>query len=239
MKKLLGLFLLLLSFNLAPLKGQAALLVLIFGEKAATENFYFSLKGGLTYSTLTSPESGRGRLGGNFGLINNIKLTDRLYLAPEFMALATKGMHAIEPNYGREGMLGAVLDSSNHMDRKLSYIDIPILLRYKLNDRIRLSAGPSVSFLTGAEDTYLYEPGQGSEINTTVDISDEVNKFDAGLVLDVSLVLAKPIAGKGVVLFARWYQGLVKVSNTDFFKDSRNMALQVGAIFPFINEQSN
>ena len=48
--------------------GQAALLVLIFGEKAATENFHFSLKAGVNYSIINGYEEGTNRIGANFGL---------------------------------------------------------------------------------------------------------------------------------------------------------------------------
>ncbi len=71
MKRILLLVTLLLTINTAYVRGQAALLVLIFGEKAASENFYFSL-------------------------INNIKLSESFYLTPEFLALSPRGVKNVE-----------------------------------------------------------------------------------------------------------------------------------------------
>ena len=44
MKKIIFITLTFLLFSSSVMKGQAALLVLIFGDKVATENFHFSLK---------------------------------------------------------------------------------------------------------------------------------------------------------------------------------------------------
>ena len=54
-------------------KSQAALLVLVFGDKAATENFFFSLKGGLNLSSLPGLEPSDSKIGVHFGLAINMK----------------------------------------------------------------------------------------------------------------------------------------------------------------------
>ena len=79
------------TFSSGLVKGQAALLVLIFGEKAATENFHFSLMAGVNYSTISNIEEGNYRAGFTFGLVNNIKLTEKLSLLPEFIAPLPQG----------------------------------------------------------------------------------------------------------------------------------------------------
>ena len=54
-------------------KSQAALLVPVFGDKAATENFFFSLKGGLNLSSLPGLEPSDSKIGVHFGLAINMK----------------------------------------------------------------------------------------------------------------------------------------------------------------------
>ena len=62
---------LLMTLSAGILRGQAALLVLIIGEKAATENFHFSMKLGMNYSMIHGydegpagrPFSGVGKIG--------------------------------------------------------------------------------------------------------------------------------------------------------------------------------
>ena len=55
MKKITLLFLTIIMMGVytTRVNAQAALLVLLFGDKVASENFYFSLKLGANYSNLT------------------------------------------------------------------------------------------------------------------------------------------------------------------------------------------
>ncbi|MCP4312595.1 MAG: hypothetical protein GY790_15135 [Bacteroidetes bacterium] len=93
MKRVLLLATLLFTINKVNVLGQAALLVLIFfGEKAASENFYFSL-------------------------INNIKLSESFYLTPEFLTLSPRGVKNVEVlttgNPDLDDLLGEVNSSAS------------------------------------------------------------------------------------------------------------------------------
>ena len=90
MKKTIFVSLVFLLLAAPAVKGQAALLVLIFGDKAATENFHFSLKLGVNYSIIHGYEDGRNGVSLNFGLVNNIKINDKLSFIPEFIPLANR-----------------------------------------------------------------------------------------------------------------------------------------------------
>jgi len=54
--------------------GQAALIVLILGDKVATENFHLSIDGALNISNFTGLEPHETAVGVNFGLGVHIKL---------------------------------------------------------------------------------------------------------------------------------------------------------------------
>jgi len=235
MKKIIfALFIVLLSSQMV--KGQAALLVLIFGEKAASENFYFSLKAGASYSMITNVEEGKNRPGANFGLINNIRLTDRLFLTPEFLPLAPRGVKDVPILTTGDPNLDELLVDPSSTDRKLRYIDVPVLLRYSLTDRLRISAGPQISFLTGASDIYYSEPIEGTTLETEIDIREKISSIDFGGVIDISYMLAKPIAGKGVILYLRYCLGFVDIIKENSGDPFRNSAIQFGAAFPFIEK---
>ncbi len=38
--------------------------------------------------------------------------------------------------------------------RELNYIDIPVMLQYRFNEKFRISAGPQISILTSASDIF-------------------------------------------------------------------------------------
>ena len=123
-------------------------------------------------------------------------------------------------------------------DWKLSYIDIPVLLKVRLGDRFRISAGPQVSILTGATDTYMSSPIDGTVLTTELDIKLEINTIDAGAVIDFEYILAPTKGGKGINLYVRYYKGfidLLKENSGDRFTTSM---IQFGATFPFVGKWS-
>jgi hypothetical protein len=91
MKKLLILALITTILLPGIAYSQAAILVLLFGDKVASENFYFSLKMGGNYSTLSGIDDASYKLGLSFGLVATIKLSDKWYIVPEFSAISNKG----------------------------------------------------------------------------------------------------------------------------------------------------
>jgi hypothetical protein len=220
------------SFQL--LKGQAALLVLIFGDKVATENFFFSLKAGVTYSMITNVDEGKNRVGANFGLVNNIRLTERLYLTPEFLPLSPRGVKDVPILTTGNPNLDDLLVNPSSTDRKLSYIDIPVLIRYHLTERWMISAGPQVSFLTGATDIYRSEPLEDVELLTELDIKEAIKPVDMGGVIDVSYLFSKPMGGKGLVIYVRYNLGFIDMLKDNNGNPHRNSSFQFGAAFPFI-----
>ena len=91
------LHILIILFSSSVIHGQAALLVLLFGEKVASENFYFSLKAVTNYSTTSNIDHAKYNWGYNFGLGMNIKLNDKLLITPDFMPLSNKGAKNVVP----------------------------------------------------------------------------------------------------------------------------------------------
>ncbi len=86
-----------------PAHSQAALLVLLFGDKVASENFYFSLKVGANVADVSGVDGGSVATGLNFGLLGTIKISDKFRLVPEFAPLSRKGVKNIP--YIPSGML--------------------------------------------------------------------------------------------------------------------------------------
>ena len=229
-----SLILLLLSSGLS--RGQAALLVLIFGDRVATENFHFSLKLGATCSVIHGYEEGRNGWGFNFGLVNNIRLTDNLSLVPEFIPYAPRSIRDVPVLTTGNPNLDELLVNPNSTDRKLKYIDIPLMLRVHLTDRFSVSAGPQISFLTGGQDTYESSPIDGAILTTELDITSELRRVDVGTVIDLQYVLVQPKGGKGINVYVRYGKGfldLVKENSGDPYTTS---LIQFGATFPFVEK---
>jgi len=234
MKKLLVLACFLFLFSTAAVRGQAALLVLIFGDKVATETFHFSLKVGLNYSMITNHTEGNNRLGANFGLVNNIRLGEKSYLMPEFIALSPRGLRNIPVLTTGVEDLDSLLLYPESTDRKLSYLDLPILFQYRITERWHVAAGPQFSILTGAVDAYAAEPIEGIDVKTEIDIKKAFRGWDLGFAVDLTYVVSKPKGGKGMNLFLRYSRGFLDLLQEDANMQYYNSLLQFGAVFPFV-----
>lgn len=236
MNKTIFITLTFLLLSSSVVKGQAALLVLIFGDKAATENFHFSLKLGVNYSIIHGYEDGRNGASFNFGLVNNIRLTEKLTLVPEFIPLAPRHIKDVPVITTGNPDLDDLLVEVESANRKLSYIDIPILLKVKLSERFSISAGPQISFLTGASDTYKSIPIEDVRLTTEIDIKDAVNKMDVGATIDLMYILVHPKGGKGINLFLRYTKGFMDLSKSSESTKYTSSMFQIGATFPFVGE---
>lgn len=236
MKRFLFGFLTVLLFSVVPANGQAALLVLIFGDKVATENFHFSLKLGVSYSIIHGYEEGDNAFSLNFGLVNNIKLTDRLTLMPEFLPLSVRAVKNIPVLTTGNPDLDRLLVEVESSDRRLHYIDIPVLLNYKITDRFSISAGPQLSILTQAMDTYMSEPVENVVLKSEVDIISSVKRFDIGAVIDLQYILVPPVGGKGINLFVRYGKGFVGIHKGTEGPRYTSSMIQFGATFPFVEK---
>jgi len=238
MKRILILSSVFLMINIGALNGQAALLVLIFGEKAATENFHFSLKAGFNYSIISEVENGNSRLGANFGLVNNIKLSEKFYLIPEFLALSQKGIRNVPVLSTGNSEMDSLLVDPSSTDRKLNYIDIPVLLKYKITKRLSISAGPQISFLTSAADIYSSSPIGDVILTTQVDIKDAIKAVDFGISADISYRVSEQLAGKGMDVFFRYNLGFIDIQKNNTGPKHTNTTFQLGIALPFIENKS-
>jgi hypothetical protein len=215
-------------------RGQAALLVLIFGEKAATENFHFSLKAGINYSIINGYDQGTNRIGANFGLVNNIRLSERLTLTPEFLPLSSRGIRDVPVLTTGDQNLDSLLVDPTSTDRKLSYLDIPVLLKIKLSKRFSVSAGPQISFLTSATDIYESSPINGAILTSELDIKDALKTIDVSAVVDLMFMLSEPKNGKGLNLYLRFSQGFMDIVKENTGDRFTNTTIQFGVALPFV-----
>lgn len=236
MKRILFLILALVFFSTGVIRAQAALLVLIFGEKAATENFHFSMKLGVNYSIIHGYEEGKNSYSLNFGVVNNIRIDDRFSLIAEFLPFAARSVRDFPVVTTGSSSLDNLLVEVESADRKLRYIDIPVLLKWKFSERFSLSAGPQFSYLVAAEDIYKSAPVEGTALTANVDIQSALRSVDVGGVIDFMYILVPPVGGKGVNLFARYSKGFIGILKDDQSPRYTSSMIQIGATFPFVEK---
>lgn len=227
-------FFVLLTVIVRPVcNGQAALIVLILGDKVATENFHLSVDAGLNLSSLPGMEDGKTAGGVNFGLGTHIKLGEKWHLKPEFKPLSRKGVRKVG---SITNVPPELTIETNKL--KLYYIDIPVFLQYNVSPRFFISAGPQVSFLT---DAYQYSTGYlEDETSSTIKIStksffNNINfsfPVEAGYSLNLSN--KRSTTKMEINVFVRYEYAFLEVFKDPEAGSSRISLFQLGASLPFI-----
>jgi hypothetical protein len=210
--------------------GQAALLVLILGDKVATEKFHLSIDGALSLSSLENPGLGKNSLGVNFGLGTHLKLGEKWFLQVDFKPLSQKGAKSVN------AIVAIPADiSESRTSLKLNYIDVPALIQYKICSKLLIAAGPQISFLTSASQN-SEGVSSGSTISAKQDIKSFFNNIDYSIAAELrySFSIKRKGTRVDIDVFTRYNYGL-----TDIFKDSavgsaKTSNFQFGLSFPFI-----
>ena len=235
-KKLLQRTLLIIVLSVSAVSfchGQAAIIVLILGDKVATEQFHLSIDGAINLSSFPGLEEWKVGGGVNFGLGTHIKLGEKWHLKPEFKPLSHKKVKSVIP-------ITEVPDELQNTESllNLNYIDIPVFLQYNITPKLFVSAGPEISFLTGADQVTTGNLENGFESTVKIDAESFFNSINASFPVEVGYTLnlanKRSTSTLDINIFARYEYGF-----TEIFKDpeigSSNISLfQIGLSMPFI-----
>lgn len=227
-KVYLFLFVLEISF-LSICSAQAGLLVLIFGDKVASEKFHLSLDAGFTISDLPDLDRGTSGLGFYFGLGTYIKLTDKWSLAPEFKPLSPMKIKDLSNVFSG-------IDLQNQSTSiELNYIDVPVLFQYEISNRFSVATGPQISFLSSAKQVSTGKLSTGESIEVKEDLKPIMNNYNFQVPLQLSYSLSKMRNGKGLDVKVRYNIGFQDVFLKNDYYSSRTSIWQIFVSFPFIN----
>lgn len=218
-------------------KGQAAILVAIFGDKIATETFHTSIDCGLTLSTMPGIPDTKWRPGIYFGLGTFVKLSDQWALLPEFKPLSRQGAKNIKPFY--TSYPNMTVESA---DLQMNYVDIPLLLQYKFK-KMTLAAGPQISFLTRANQV---TKGTNTLTGTNVKVLESCFKYTNPIMyafpVEIGLRLPQIIPEKDFDLKIRYSIGLNNVidnpKDDPYYGTSRASTFEIFLSMPFVKKGS-
>jgi hypothetical protein len=116
----------------------------------------------------------------------------------------------------------------------LNYIDVPVLVQYKLSEKIFASAGPQISFLTSATQVAAGNIPAG----TTVDIKEKMkSNFSStyfSFPIEAGYHVSDARKGKGMDVKIRYAIGLSNMIAAPNYGSSNGSTFQVFLSFPFI-----
>lgn len=213
-------------------RGQAAILVLIFGEQLATETFHLSIDAGINVPTFIGVENpGSTKLGAHFGLGTHWNFAPKWQFVGEFTPLNGGGMKGLPYLSLPDSITQQLNDDDNSW--VINTIDIPLMVRYSLTDRFHIGGGPIISFISSAEQQRVASV-EGKELTLTEDIRDSFNTFQYGMAADVCYSLSTARKGKGIDLRLRYNYMFSSLLKEDIGNNVNLGTFQVIATFPFI-----
>jgi hypothetical protein len=219
--------------------AQAAVLVFLFGEKVASENFYFSLKIGGNLTNITNWDQSKFRFAMNFGLLATIKLDEDWYLQPEISFISGKGARNVPKVITGNNEVDIILEDVEYGFLDLDYIDAPILLKYYTSQKWHVGLGPYISYLTSASNFYETTVDVAGEIELRQITTDNIKRWDYGIMAEVAYAPSRTENSDDMNLHLRISYGF-----SDILKDNpgnavNNFMIQGMVSFPFMAEEEN
>ncbi|MDH3322874.1 MAG: PorT family protein [Flavobacteriaceae bacterium] len=216
------------------LHAQAAIVALIFGDKVATENFNIGLELGFPYGSVSSIDHASYKLGLNFGIAGNIKLSEYWSVSPNIYFLSNRNVKTdrFSLNSNNTILNGEFVDVPTEFTVK--YIDVPIFFNYFFAEKpFKIGLAPQISFRTDAHADFSNDEG-----DFNFGIKKHTESIDYGFIAQVGYILGKGGQGKEMHIQLRYYQGLADVFKNDYISGSNKASyFSVHLSLPFIKKQ--
>lgn len=164
----------------------------------------FGIKGGLNSSDFNGDTDGvdlKSRIGFNVGAFVSIQLAEKIILQPEIL-YSTQGAKAENVTAPIDDML-----FTGDIKFNLSYINVPVMIKYYVSDKFNFEAGPQIGFLTSAKTSTKLD---GFDQTFEEDVKDSFESVDFGLNLGAGYDFSKKFSA-GI----RYNFGLSNVAKTE------------------------
>jgi hypothetical protein len=190
-------------------------LLFLTAQAMAASGFGVGVKGGVSFATQKTSGEGvnvevKSRLTGHAGAYAHYFILDFLAVQPEIL-LSMKGSKWDDPYF--KGV------------EKLTYLDIPVLIRFQPFGLLNIHAGPQFGLLVNATNTDDYD---GIE----TDVKEYYKGMDVGLAVGAELNLPYRIN-----VTVRYVLGLTPVTEPGYYVDEwKNNVLQISTGFRIIGK---
>lgn len=167
----------------------------------------FGIKGGINFTNLYVDDVDDTNMLTSFnaGVFAELPLTQGVAIVPEL-------------NFSRKGseVENTILTETYKSKFKLSYLEIPVLLKLNLSENFSLHAGPYGAFLLDAKTDIVDE--NGDNVDTIDYDTDDFNKFDFGLSAGLGLDF------NALSIGARYNHGLSEIDKDNNLNGAKNSA---------------
>jgi hypothetical protein len=186
--------------------GQA-ILVLIFGDKFASEKLQGGIKVDLAWSTLAGlPDAERLRSFAVGGFLE-FRLGTRVSIQPEFTFKFPAGAKGLPFTSTGEPRVDSAFATASDVTvaRTLGYVTVPLLAKVTFG-RLRLGAGPQIGYVVKAFDHYTGSVARENDLSYDVALWSRVNRWDAGVSVLAEFALSGKPGLQSLRVRVNWYR---------------------------------
>lgn len=225
MKKVL--FVSTLLFCMQSVNSQV-LISLVFGDKLNSPKIEFGLEGGANFSTISNLESAKNRTDFNLGFYFDFMLKNPAWaINTGVIVKSSLGANGL-PVYSLNNVELDNAFEGGHVDRKINYFNVPIMIKYKFENNIYVKAGTKLGLLSKANDEFKNDY-DGNDLVYKNNIRDKIHVIDSGLAIGAGYRL---MGGNGMNLGINYYYGLVPVMKGDASPNQYHRSFYVTAGIP-------
>ncbi|MBL7964022.1 MAG: PorT family protein [Flavobacteriales bacterium] len=202
------------------------------GKAGLNYHFQSTALGDKAPAGSSEPEAMDG-LGFHVGAFAQFGLSDKIFLRPELLYSTRTGTEKV---YSSLEVLGITTVLDYESKGTLSYLELPVMLGFRLSDKVSLLAGPALGFLMNnkvvVSGTTSVTTG-GQTVTTSLD--ETTNSTDGLNTTEVAGVVGLGYrADNGLDIGLRYWRGFTTLEeNTDLSKTYQNM-LQFSVGYAFL-----
>ncbi len=212
----------------SSIASSQILISLIFGDKLNSDKLEFGIDGGINWANISNLDNSKAQGYFNLGFYFDIKMTEKLLLHTGVMVKSTMGTTNLSPySLGNVNLDSVLMDGT--VTKRLSYFNVPILLKLKLYDHFFVEFGPQLGLLYKAYDNFSVDVFEDEDLEFNNKIRDQYNRIDAGITAGLGYRLLK---GSGMQFGARYYYGLVDILKDNTGSKQLNSSLYIFASIP-------
>jgi hypothetical protein len=205
------------------------LISLLLGDKLNSDKLEFGLDGGLNRTSIRGIDQANyvGRF--NLGFYFDLKLKNPAWMIHTGMIVkSTMGAKNIPVYDLNDADLNAAF-AGGSVDRRLSYFNVPILIKHRFKNNFSIEAGPMLGLMNKSVDVFTQKVKDKDDLTYTLKVRGNYHPLDAGLMTGIGYRL---LGGNGMNLGVRYYVGLVDVTIDDSTPNQYNRSLYFSVGIP-------
>jgi len=217
-------------FSFTQKANSQVLISLLLGDKLNSEKLKFGIDGGVNFSTISNIEPSKYKPTFNLGFYFDFLLKKNMnwYVHTGVLVKSTMGARGLDTYILNDASLDTLFQNGN-IYRKLSYFNVPILVRYKFKNELFVEAGAMLGLLYKAYDIFYEDINEKEDLSYKYDVRDHYNRIDAGVEAGIGYNVIK---GTGYNFGLRYYYGLNGLFKDNSGDPQRNSSFYLFASLP-------